>query len=359
MSNKKITHYSLKAIKATKALFFLIFGKKSNGKSYAVKHEVLKDYLQNGIKFFYVRRWKDEITMSSVEQYFNDIDVQSLTNGKYNTIVCWRKKIYFANYNPETAKTVKGEQIGYYTALSQEQNVSSESFLDVGNIVFEEFMSRTMYIGKESEKLMFFYNTVDRNRKTTKLYLVGNTILRTNPYLVDWDLMDIIKTIKQGDIVKKEIEDTDGNKFLMSIEFCEGNKGGAALNLGKSASNISTGDWLSEPQPKLPDSYNNYKVVFRFVIERKSFRYLCEYLITPDKHFIWFIRPKYTKIKDKTLVISDIVSTNKLYFLTINDCIKSLKNPNLIKIFSTFNDSNIFYCSDLVGTEFKILKGGF
>ena len=71
---------------------------------------------------------------------------------------------------------MRGELIGYVVALSTEQNYAGASYLDVDDIIFEEFMSRSSYIRGESDKLMNFWSTVDRRRKKVKLWLVGNTI---------------------------------------------------------------------------------------------------------------------------------------------------------------------------------------
>lgn len=47
-------------------------------------------------------------------------------------------------------------------------------------------MSRSIYLANEPARLMTFYSTVDRKRGTTKLWLVGNTVSRVCPYLIDW-----------------------------------------------------------------------------------------------------------------------------------------------------------------------------
>lgn len=46
------------------------------------------------------------------------------------------------------------------------------SYLDVEDIIFEEFMSRSTYLSNESNKLMNLYATVDRKRLKTRLWLV-------------------------------------------------------------------------------------------------------------------------------------------------------------------------------------------
>ena len=38
-----------------------------------------------------MRRWKEEISSEKIEQYFQDVDVEKLTNGKYNCITLYRK----------------------------------------------------------------------------------------------------------------------------------------------------------------------------------------------------------------------------------------------------------------------------
>lgn len=69
-----------------------------------------------------MRRWKEEITSEKIEQYFADVDVQKLTNGKYNCITLYRKLLYLSTYDNETGKTKRHEKIGYVVALSTEQN---------------------------------------------------------------------------------------------------------------------------------------------------------------------------------------------------------------------------------------------
>ena len=93
--------------------------------------------------------------------------------------------------------------------MSLEQRYSSASFLDVDDIIFEEFMSRGIYIAHEPDKLQTFYSTVDRKRGTTRIWLIGNTVSRICPYLQDWELTDIMKHQKQGEIKTKIIHNEE------------------------------------------------------------------------------------------------------------------------------------------------------
>lgn len=358
MSNKKITHYNLDNIEKENADFNLIWGEKGNGKSYQVKHKrgVLK-YLKSGKRFIYLRRWKEEISTEKVEQYFADVDVAKITDGKYNCIITYRKQLFFAHYDNETGKTVRGEKIGYVMALSTEQNYSGCSYLDVEDIIFEEFMSRNEYIANESNKLMFLYSTVDRKRHKVKVWLAGNTVSRVCPYIQDWDLHKTISEQKQGTIVTKEIpagEDESGNiqYAKLAIEYCK-STGRTSFVFGKAKDMINKGDWQTDPQPHLPKSYNKYKVLYRFIFFYKGFKFMSEYLA--DKvtgECCWFIYPFKGKIKADTVVFSDIIKISPYWQRDIyNTTFRNEKLNNLFK--ETFRENQIFYSSDLCGTDFK------
>ena len=95
-------HYNIDNIDSKNALFNLILGEKSGGKSYQVKHKkAVEHYLKTGQKFILLRRWKDEIKTDKIEQYFNDVDVEKLTGGVYNCITYWRGGIYFGRFDNE------------------------------------------------------------------------------------------------------------------------------------------------------------------------------------------------------------------------------------------------------------------
>ena len=257
MSYQKQVHYNLDSInkKSPDSNYYLIYGEKSNGKSYQVKHkEGVLHFLETGKKFILLRRWKEDITTSWIEKYFSDVDIEKITSGKYNSIGVWRKDLFFGNVGDDL-KFKKGQKIGCVMALSTEQHYSGASFLDYDRIIFEEFMERGAYIAHESEKLQILYNTVDRKRGVTKVYMVGNTISRICPYLKDWNLLETIRKQKQGDIniieTGQEFETETGiKKVTIAIEYCK-SSGGKSLSFGEASSMIDTGAWQTRKQPKL------------------------------------------------------------------------------------------------------------
>lgn len=351
---KKQIHYNIDNINKTNANYYLIYGEKSNGKSYQVKYkEMVEHYLATGMRFILLRRWDSDLSSLWIESYFADVDVAKLTKNKYNCISCYRKILYFSIYDQEKNKIQRIEKIGYVMALNTEQHMSSASFLDVDRIVFEEFMERGgVYIKDEPSRLMIFYSTIDRKRGITKLYLVGNSISRVCPYISDWNLTKTFRNLKQGEIATIDIQNEE-NKVRIAIEYCLAS-GGKTMAIGSSATMIDKGGWQTKKQPKLEKSKKKYKCVFRFFFYYKDFKFICEYLKDMDEpnKKCFFIYPKYTEFKkEKDLVFTDKVIIGKYFQRNIYN--PDIKNSRLKEVLSRFTDGNIFYSDDLTGTDFK------
>ena len=98
----KLPYYNLDRIDKEGASINLIWGERSNGKSYQVKHkkailpflesykkakeEIIENAYNNYERFFLLRRLETEIKPSYISKYFADIDVAGLTNNEYNCI---------------------------------------------------------------------------------------------------------------------------------------------------------------------------------------------------------------------------------------------------------------------------------
>lgn len=345
---KKQIHYNIENILKENALFNIIFGEKSNGKSYQVKHLAIEKYLKNQDRFILLRRWREDISNLWIEQYFADVDIYKLTNGKYNCITQYRKVLYLSNYNVETSKVVRGEKIGYVVALSTEQHLSSGSFLDVKTIIFEEFFERGSYINQESSRFEIFYSTIDRKRGTTKVYFVGNSISKVNPYIRDWKLDGIFRKIKQGEIQTKSLYNDDF-EIKIAVEYCKAS-GGNSVTIGSASTMIDQGAWQTTPQPKLPKSYNEYEILYRFGLCFKGFKFISE-LLSDGVNQCWFVYPFTGVFDNDIIVISDEIRINQNWYRNIYNI--STKNIKLQNLLNTFTEEKIFYSSDLCGTDFK------
>ena len=88
---KKNEFYSLNKIKQYNATYNVIFGERSNGKTYAVLYESLVNYFKDGSQMGYVRRWKEDIIGKRASGIWAGINannvVSKLSEGKYQGVV--------------------------------------------------------------------------------------------------------------------------------------------------------------------------------------------------------------------------------------------------------------------------------
>lgn len=378
--SKTIVHYNMDDVDKQGGLFNIIYGLRSNGKSYQLKHkkavskylngsteyysnylnknDIIEKSIKKGSRFMLIRRLQEEIKPNLIEKYFSDVNVTELTNGEYNCITMYRKTLYLSKYDFKTTKTQRGEIIGYVVALSTEQNYAGGSYLDVNDMIFEEFMARQPYLYQEPDKLINLWSTVDRKRGTTRLWLVGNSISRVCPYLTEWELQPIISRLKQGEIETKWLGtgqlDDNGKEIevKLAIEYCKDN-GGSSFAIGKHKDMINKGDWQSDPQPHLPKSKKCYNILYRIGFQFQEFKFIAEYLKdSEEKTTLWFVYPYFKDFDKKMIVISDIVKTSPYWQRNIYDL--NIKNDVIRKLlYNTFRENRIFYANDLIGTDFK------
>lgn len=345
--------YNINKLLEKDALISILYGERSNGKSYQLKHKVMftPEVLNGEKRFMLVRRFEKEITTEKIERYFDDVNIEMLTDGKWDTVVYWRREIFLGKYNYETFKKEKGPKIGYVVPLEKEQDYAGASFLDVSNIIFEEFMSRSRYLNDEPNKLMNLFCTVDRKRGAVKLWLCGNSLSRICPYLTDWDLLGLMKKQKQGTIITKKFDVGAEEEIMLAMEFCE-DTGETSYTIGSHAAMLNNGSWQSDPQPHLDKSIKHYNVIFRCVFDYKGFRFLASYMQDMETgETVWFICDKHTDILKGTFVFSDVVEQNNKTFrdpYSVNT-----RNKRVEYILNDFRENKIFYATDLTGTDFK------
>ena len=386
MMSKQKNYYTNKRLKSTGADIYLLVGERSNGKSYSVKHEegilpyfnggieyissykdkekVIEQSFKAGRRFIYLRRTEEELTAYNVEKYFDDVDIWHITNGRYSGVKMFGRKIYFTRYDEEKDKSIRCDEfIGYARSLASEQNSAGGSYLDVYTIIFEEFMARgngkqlNPYLYQESDRLMNFFSTIDRKRHVVKMWLIGNNITRVNPYLTDWGLQKEIRSMKQGDIREMWLTtgtfDDDGEEIFikLAIEWAE-DSGDSSFVIGRHKDMLNKGDWQSDPQPKLPKSINEYKKLYEIIFKYDDFKFKAWY-VQDKETFIpsWFIYPYDGDIPERTFVISNEIKPSQYWQRDLYN--PTIKNEKLKNLFNTFRESNVFYASDLCGTEFK------
>lgn len=180
------SYYSFAKISSFNATYNGVVGGRGLGKTYGRKVKAVKDAINKGDMFIYLRRYKPELILSK-ETFFADFA---------HLFPKWEFRVvgYTAQMAPiETHGEKKREwtNIGYFIALSTAQSFKSVAFPLVKTIIFDEFIIEkglTRYLPDEAKIFNNFYSTVDRYKDKTKVWFLANSVAVNNPYFIEYKI---------------------------------------------------------------------------------------------------------------------------------------------------------------------------
>lgn len=353
-------YYSLENIKKTGAQYKMLLGEKSNGKSYAVKSEVIEDAYKNKRYFVYLRRYREDVKTVDVNAYFADAPVKKITGGEYTKVICDKGLIFLANYDEEKNKDIKGPQIGRTVYLTGYEHFASQAFVDVYNIIFEEFITQRLYIINEPGQLQKMVSTILRDREGCSVYLVGNTINRVCPYFQDWQLTHTVNQ-KQGTIeiykFHRTAYDEDENPIdiitEVAVEMCESSGSTSNMFFGKTAEFIVEGKWETYDKPSFPGRQDDFEMLYELKLEANGFAFVMQLYCGDDGGMFVFVYPFHNKKKIER-VISNKFSSSPLTTKNLNDKINA---ERLMR--ELIYNGKICYSDNLTGTDFEQVLNQF
>ena len=345
-------YYNIKRIKEANCEYNLIYGQRSNGKSYAVKHFVCEEAVDPNKKFVLLRRQYVDAKPTANANYFKDLNYKKIYGNECLGIQIRGDQI-FAVYAHKGHNKIPVKHIGYVCSLSGNAHYTGQNFNDVSNIVYEEVISRSIYLNNEPAILQDFVSTVFRERNDGRVWLIGNSISRMCPYFTDWELTKVPKQADGTiDIYEKHTGryDEDGNELItrIAVERSESMKAESKMFFGSRSKMITEGAWQTDEHPRLERRLETYAVLYSLVFEYTKFKYMARFLYDPENecHF-WYIEPKTTEIKKGTRVVSD-------KFYTDDMCTVGLValSPEEQSILKQIGQMNCVFSDNLTGTEF-------
>lgn len=351
MSNDNLQYYSLSEILKKHAHYNMIFGERSNGKTYSVLEYALKEYVKGHGKLAIVRRWDEDFKAKRGANMFSGLSqnnvISRLTKGKYNDVYYYSYR-WFLCKRDEKGKLIKeDEPFAYAFSLSTMEHDKSTSYPDITTILFDEFLTRTAYMVDEFITFTNVLSTIIRSRDNVKIFMLGNTVNQYCPYFAEMGL-NHIKQMKPGDI---DVYKYGESKLKVAVEYTEPSKIEKPSNFYFAFDNpklnmIKNGSWEFANYPHCPCKYSNNEIVFNFFIKFDDDILQCEVIETDDSYFL-YIHRKTTPIKDDNY---DIIYTTE-YSHKPNyrrNILKPIKNFEK-KIYKLFNEDKVFYQDNQIG----------
>lgn len=358
-------YYSLNKINKKNATYNVIFGERSNGKTYATLKQVLENYFSNGSQFAYIRRWSVDVQPKRMNNLFNAIIedgyLEKLSGGKFTAIFYRTGRFYLCTYN-DKGKPIYNEEdiIGYAFSLSENEHNKANSYPRVTTIIFDEFLTNKIYLPDEFILFMNTVSTIVRQRTNVKIYMLGNTVNKFCPYFKEMGLTNIL-TMKQGTI---DVYTYGETKLKVAVEYADSKKKFKKNNFYFAFNNpklkmITGGAWELNIYPHAPVKWKPKNILFTYFIDFNDSLYQCE-IINKDDNVFTYIHEKTTPIKNPD---KDIIYTLD-YNPKINYNINILKplNDYQNKITWFFTHDRVYYqnnnVGDAINNYLKICKRG-
>ena len=346
---RKGKYYDITNLLSTNAHYMMLLGERANGKSYQVKKTVLEAAYSKHKWFVYLRRYQADIRTKAVSAYFEDMPISDITNGEYSGVMAFNGEIYFT-YRDEDGDIKKGLRIGRYCDLNDIERYKSWAFPDFDYIVYEEFITDSIYLNDEPTLLQQFVSTVARHRKIT-VFLIGNTLSRVCPYFHEFCLENVLK-MKIGtiEVYHHHFTDQEGDDSTIDIavEYCANANFENKMFFGHTAKQIVSGEWETHEMPKLPRRQFEYENVYEILVEYQSFKFVLSLLVEPQEGgLIVFIYP-FTGQRKIERIIRQEISDNPL----ISGALDPQRVPEA-RIIQCAKYKKIAYSDNLTGADFS------
>lgn len=325
IQKEKSQYYDIGPIDATHAVYRLIIGQRSNGKTYSVCRHMIEDYFKKGNRSAYIRRWDEDIQPKNISSLFNPHIplIMKLSDGKYNGIYYRAKEFHFCFYDEDGKIQDKDPTAFCVTAsINTAEHTKGQDRGEIKLILFDEFMTRVGYLNNEFVQYCNLLSSLIRDRNDTIIYMCANTVNRYCPYFEEMGLKDI-ENMPQGEVYVY----TYGNSDLtVAVEYCDPVKATEKVASKYFAFDnpqlqmITSGAWELQFYPRAPYKIFDRFIKYKFYIEFGN-NMLCGNIVQNKEDLFIFIhqQTKDVEIKSTDVFYTDEFTTSVCHVRFLKD----------------------------------------
>ena len=337
--------------------YYVVFGERSNGKTYSALDYALERYHKNGEQFAYLRRWGEDIRKKNLVNLFSghveNGRVSQIFDNEWNQIYYGSSRFYLERTNDEGDIERADDPCGFAFDLNSMEHYKSTSFPRITTIIFDEFMSRNGYLPNEWVLFANSLSTIIRHRDNVKIIMLGNTVNKYCPYFKEMGL-NHISDQKPGTV---DVYHYGDSGLTVAVEYTGTSvkHGGKASDVYFSFDNpelkmITGGAWEIAIYPHLSVKYRPKDVVYNFFVQFEE-EVLHGEIVSLDSGPFIFLHRKTTPIKDET---EDIVYTTKPdERWNYRMCLTKHSDKLSLFILKCVRENRVFYSTNEIGEVFR------
>lgn len=309
----KIKYYSLNKILEYDADYNIIFGERSNGKTYSVLELAIKNYCETGKQLAIIRRFREDFIGKRGNELFTPLEANNViakySNGEWSHIYYYASRWFLCRYEENEAgninRIVDDKPLAYAFALGSWEHDKGTGYPDVNIIMFDEFITRGAYLADEFVLFMNTLSTIIRLRDDVKIFMLANTVNKYCPYFKEMGLKHITQ-MKQGtiDLYTLQSDKAKDGELKIAVEYCDTyNRNAKPSNKYFAFDNaklkmITKGAWEIDIYPHCPYKYKPKDVLFTYFIEFDGSLLQCE-IVSVNNVMFTFIHEKTTPLKNE------------------------------------------------------------
>lgn len=310
--------YTLKNIfkVAPDAKYYVIYGQRSNGKTFSVLEYALDNYLKTGKQLGIIRRFKEDFNGGNASVMFRNLVsneirgniVEKMSDGEWNNIFYYRGCWYLEHLDEDGKQDKKDPNpLAYRFALTDEEHDKSTAYPQITTILFDEFITRGYYLPNEFIKFMNVLSTIIRLRDDVRIFMCGNSIDKYSPYFAEMGL-NKVKVQKKGTI---DIYKYGESSLQVAVEYSDFPMKKKKSDVYFSFDNpslkmITTGEWEISLYPHCPVDYYPTDIIYQYFIDFDGELLHCEVIDKviekgngdTESLIFTFVHRKTTPIKD-------------------------------------------------------------
>lgn len=350
--------YTLDKILKHNTPYYFIIGQRSNGKTYSALKYAIENYINNGERAVYVRRWDTDlkgIRATRVAMQVEEIlGKMQLPEKKYDGCMFSKGAWYFYKNKTvrhrngtEDTKQVKEEKpFMFAMALNNmEHDKGGNMNTDEANIttmIFDEAVTRMRYLPDELSIFTDTVSTIKRRKNNLKIFLLANTVSKYCPYFKYFGI-EFTPNMKQGDIRENKnktvtVERTEDNAEQVEDKYFQFDN--------KTVGMITHGKWEIADYPKITTKWKRSDVLMDLFVFFDN-QYMHGELVNKEGNIFLFFYPKYDLIHDenKDIVFSDVPDYRRNWYQSL---IKPRDDISKL-VAKTFADGKVFYSDNDTG----------
>lgn len=229
----------------------IIWGQRSNGKTYSALKYALETFKSSGRTFVYVRRWAEDIVVKNMSKLMSPLPIEEIFGE--GASVSFAKGAFMINIPDEEPQVM-----GWAISLNQVAHTKSQTFVNCKIVILDEFLQlkSERVLRDEFDAWEQTLSTILRTTNDAQIFILGNSVSKYSPYFTPYGVDP--NGIKQGEIQEILLPNETGAPTKVVAEYCKFN-----IKVGKKTSKYvrgskmaKTGEWEIEEVANIPHCDN-------------------------------------------------------------------------------------------------------